>query len=157
MKTRTLRRIMFAWAHPIVRDQARVSIEHGHRRRTLRTALMAALICAAYACGPAVPGGGGSGGGGGANDPRCAPYCDARQTKGCGGDRSLCMLACSIDYQVVATSQGKCAQAYTTLLDCKQNPSILDLGCSPPSDKTSAACKAQSDAYEACVKERDGS
>src|SRR5262245_48476911 len=78
------------------------------------------------ACGSAGPGGGPSitGGGAGGNDPRCAPYCDARQTKGCGGDRSLCMLACTVDY-MVATSQGSCTAAYTTLVDCKEDPAIL--------------------------------
>ena len=94
-------------------------------------------------------------GAGSGSNPRCTTYCRARQTKGCGGDESLCLLACNTDY-TVAASQGSCTQAYTQLSDCQNDPAILDLGCSPPVSKTEEFCKTQSDAYTACVKLRDG-
>jgi hypothetical protein len=97
----------------------------------------------------------GLGAGGGGSNPRCTTYCRARQTKGCGGDESLCRLACNTGYSV-ATSQGSCTQAYTELSDCQSDPAILELGCSPPVNKTDEFCKTQSDAYAACVKQRDG-
>jgi len=112
-------------------------------------------LSVAAACGPFGTGSGLGGGGGGSSNPRCKTYCDARQSKGCGGDESLCLLACNTDY-TVAASQGSCTQAYTDLSDCQNDPAILELGCSPPVSTTSAFCKTQSDAYAACAKKRDG-
>lgn len=115
-----------------------------------RLAFLLAMFLAA--CGVA----GAGGGGGGGTNPRCATYCRARQTKGCGGDESNCRLACNVDYSAVAPTQGSCTQTYTALLDCKDDPAILELGCAPPPSKIDEFCKAQGDAYDACVKQRDG-
>src|SRR3954465_6926945 len=83
------------------------------------------LSTAVAACSPFGTGSG-LGGGGGSSNPRCKIYCDGRQSKGCGGDESLCLLACNTDY-TVAASQGSCTQAYTDLSDCQNDPAILEL------------------------------
>ena len=89
------------------------------------------------------------------DDPRCEPYCQARVDKGCGGDKSLCLYGCSLGYSITP-SQGKCEQAAVAVEDCRDNPAILELGCSPPYSKLDEYCKAENDALAACVKERDG-
>jgi hypothetical protein len=126
--------------------------ENGRVDVGARPALLALLLLLS-ACGVAAPGGGGGGGG---TNPRCTTYCRARQTKGCGGDESNCRLACNVDYSAVAPTQGSCTQTYTSLLECKDDPAILEFGCAPPPSKIEEFCKAQGDAYDACVKQRDG-
>ena len=111
------------------------------------------LCLLAFGCGIGVPGGAASGSPGG-DDPRCAAYCNARITKGCGGDVSLCKLACNVIYS--SAREGICQQDFINLQDCEYDPAILELGCAPPQDKIDAYCTTQQTAYRDCAKRRDG-
>ena len=96
-----------------------------------------------------------SGSNSGSSNPKCTTYCHARIVQGCGGDESLCRLACNTAYSV-SYSEGKCEPQYIAEQDCENDPNLLSLGCSPPQSMLDAACKTQSDALTACEKARDG-
>ena len=110
------------------------------------------LCLLAFGCGIGVPGASSSSPGG--DDPRCVAYCNSRITKGCGGDVSLCKLACNVIY--TAPQEGICQQDFVNLQNCEYDPAILELGCAPPQDKIDAYCATQQTAYRDCVKRRDG-
>lgn len=88
-------------------------------------------------------------------NPHCTTYCEARKSNGCGGVESICLSSCTAEYHV-ADGQGSCKQAYTLKVDCGYSKAVLDLGCAPTYEAKAAVCKAETDAFNACVKQRDG-
>lgn len=134
--------------------------EEERRRGSIGRGVVRALCGALWlaslgaGCGIGVPGSSSSISTAGGDNPRCSAYCNARVSKGCGGDTSLCLLACNVIYS--SAKEGICQQDFVNLQDCEYDPAILDLGCAPPQSMIDAYCKAQQDAYRDCAKRRDG-
>ena len=88
-------------------------------------------------------------------NPKCKAYCDARKARGCASAFNTCQVACQAAY-IVAESQGMCSGQYAAMEDCEYSQAAVDLGCAPPQGKVDSLCRSQSDAWDACVKLRDG-
>ena len=88
-------------------------------------------------------------------NPKCSAYCDARKAKGCAGISSTCVTACVASYHV-ADGQGMCSAEYTAVQDCEYSLPAVDLGCLTDRVKLDSLCRSQSDAWDACVRKRDG-
>jgi hypothetical protein len=106
-------------------------------------------LCALVGC-LATPAGKASGG-----NPNCSAYCDARKARGCAGISNTCETSCIASY-IVAESQGMCSKQYAAVQDCEYSQAAVDLGCVTNRVKLDSLCHTQSDAWDACVLERDG-